>query len=263
MEPNYNEEVLKHTRAILDEVIRKHASLGNDFINLSSMKFEAAMDSLKTLGFSLDQLLKQFKTHTFIHPKIAQLLMKNGDEDIHCALSQVSVRNEKLARIVKNQMQQDGLKTSEILAIDGLAGNITNGPNFEPKLYIGNLRYAYKDDTIDEEENDFKRLHVQTVREMYKAMRDVPEPSKHVYDILRKCFYDKFKTKLPGIEFDEDESMDGELEGKIANMYMNSMGIENMDNLVKSLRFRGEKRPSKDMDATEENETRDKREREK
>lgn len=209
------------------------------------------LEKLKLGGWNF--VLKLFKTHTPVHPKIAQEMLKYGDDEMACTLCQGFVRNDKLVRIVK-QLAQREINMDEILAVDGLAGNISNGPNFELKHYIGNLRFANKGEPKSnfDEESDFKRLHAQTVREMYRMMADTPVPAKHIYDILRKCFYQTVGANLPEIEFSEEEDMDGELEGKIAIMYMNSMGREQMANLVKGLRLRGEKRPVNETETSED-----------
>lgn len=254
METNTSESLDSRIRELLNSTVDAFNANGEDSVTMKTMKLHTVgtvLEKLRLGGWSF--VLKLFKTHTPVHPKIAQELSKYGDDETACALSQCFVRNDKLVRIVK-QMAQREANMAEILAVDGLAGNISNGPNFEYKHYIGNLRFADKGEPKSnfDEESEFKRLHVQTVREMYRMMAGTPEPTKHVYDILRKCFYQTVGTNLPEIEFNEEEAMDGELEGKIAIMYMNNMKREQMESLVKSLRLRGEKRTVAETETSEE-----------
>ena len=260
MEINYQERLYNLNRELLNTVIQIQNAKGNDSTSMRTMKMHCVNAVLEYLDLGWGYLLRQFKTHTPVHPEIAKELVKNNDDELQCILSQIFVRNEKLVRIVKNMAQQ-GLNVNQILAVDGLSGNITNGPNFEYKHYIGNLRFAKKGEPkcSFDEESDFKRLHVQTVREMYEMMQDTPVPSKHIYNILRKCFHQTVGINLPEIEIDEDESIDDELEGKIAIMYMNTMGREKITSFVKCLRFKGDKRPAVEMEKGEENEPRKKR----
>lgn len=244
METNQPKTLDAQIRELLNSTVETFHTNGEDSVTMKTMKLHMVgmiLEKLQLGGWNF--VLKLFKTHTPVHPKIAQELLKYGDDEMACILCQGFVRNDKLIRIVK-QLAQREIKMKEILAVDGLAGNISNGPNFECKYYIGNLRFANKGEPKSnfDEESEFKRLHVQTVREMYKMMADTPNPTKHIYDILRKCFYQTIGAILPEIEFSEEELMNGELEGKIAIMYMNSMGREKMAELVKSLRLRGDKR---------------------
>lgn len=262
MEINQQQSLDGQIRELLNSTIDTFNTNGEDSVTMKTMK-------LHTVGIVLEKLrlggwnfvLKLFKTHTPVHPKIAQELLKYGDDEMACTLCQGFVRNDKLVRIVKQLAQHEELNMDKILGVDGLAGNISNGPNFEYKHYIGNLRFANKGEPKSnfDEESEFKRLHVQTVREMYDMMGNTPSPTKHIYDILRKCFYQTVGANLPEIEFEEKEAMDGELEGKIAIMYMNNMGRENMQSLVKSLRFRGEKRLATESETSEEENGTDKK----
>lgn len=254
MEINHHTSFDKQIRELLNSTIDTFNTNGEDSVTMRTIKLHTVgmvLDKLKLGGWNF--VLKLFKTHTPVHSKIAQELLKYGDDEMACALSQVFVRNDKLVRIVKQLAQLD-VNMNEILAVDGLAGNISNGPNFEYKHYIGNLRFADKGEPKSnfDEESEFKRLHVQTVREMYRMMEGTPVPEKHIYDILRKCFYQTVGTNLPEIEFKEEEAMNGELEGKIAIMYMNAMGRDRLKNVVNSLRFRGEKRTATELETNEE-----------
>lgn len=238
---------------LLHTVIQAYNTKENDVVTLKTIKLFAVGKVLEEFGIDWDHIFKLFKTHTPIHPSIAKELSQCGDEETACILSQIFVPSEKLSKLVK-KLSQNKLNMERILAVDGLAGNIMNGPNFEFKHYIGNLRFANASEPkfYFDEETDFRRLHVQTVRKMYQMLKDTPAPAKHAYDILRKCFYQEIQAELPEMQFKEDEEMDGDLETEIGIMYMETMGKDNMDKLLKSLRYRVEKRHAAEMEAAEE-----------
>lgn len=222
-----------------------------DSVTIKTMKLYIVGEVFRTFGLDWDFIFRLFKTHTPVHPKIVQEMLEHSDDDMGGALSQIFVKNEKLKSLTK-ALAAKGYDTDRLLAIDGLAGNITNKPNFEMKHYMGNLRFADKGERkfVFDEETEFKRLHVQAVREMYKMLGDAKFKPKHVYEILRKCYSDTADVNLPEIEF--EESLDEELEESLSEMYMTSMGRDNIMSFVKSLRFRGEKRPASEMEAVEE-----------
>lgn len=224
--------------------IRAYNIKEDDAVSIKTLKLMLVGKVMEGLGLDWTYLINLFKTHTPIHPEIGKELKQIGDEDVMGTISQMFVRNEKLVRLFK-VLTQHGKNMDKFLAVDGLGGNITNGPNFDQKHYVSHLRYGNKNDPKIYFDNDpeYKRLHVQTVREMYNMLGDAPVPEKQIYEIVRRCFMEMAKVTLPEIEFDDEEVVDPEVLGDCGEFYMKTMGKENIENLVKSLkRFRGDKR---------------------
>lgn len=247
MEKNFSQTISDSIQDLLNTVIRQHNVSMDDVVSLKTMKLITVGLVMQEFNITWDFFLKRFNTHTPVHPKIAQELLKNADEDTICTFSQIFVKNKKLLNMVKKLNPND---MNKMLAVDGLAGVISKKPNFNKKLYIGNLRFANKGENkfIFDEESEFKRLHVQTVRQMYEMLKDVTAPTKYVYDILTKNILDVAGVQLPMLEFTEDERLNGELEYKIATMYMESMGRENLEKFVETLRIHQEKRSNVEDD---------------
>lgn len=251
-----------YTQKILQEKIRDllHTSIQaynvkeNDAVNLKTLKLLLVGHVLETLGIDWSYLHYLHKNHTPVHPEMAKILMEVGDEDIVNTLAQGFVKNEKLIRMLKT-LTSHGLNMDKLLAVDGLGGNLSNGPNFEQKYYVGNLKYGHMLDrkTIFDNDPEYKRLHVQTVRELYNALKDVPVPEKQMYEIVRKCIEEMANVKLPEVEFTEEEMMDKKIQAECGRLYMESMGKENIISLAKSLkRFRGEKRANTERESESE-----------
>lgn len=159
---------------------------------------------LDAMGLSWDYVKKLLNTHILVHPEHVNVMMSVGDEEITSALAQGFVSKDKLARIMKS-LAQYKLNINQMLAVDGLAGNLNKEPNFEHKNYVANLRYGNKENekTPFDVDPDFKRKHVQAVREMYNRLGNVPAPEKQIYEILRKSFEEMTNINLPEIEFKE------------------------------------------------------------
>lgn len=253
-----------YTQKILQEKIRDllHTSIQaynlkeNDAVNLKTLKLLLVGHVLETLGIDWSYLHYLHKNHTPVHPEMAKLMLMQvgSDEDVTNALAQGFVKNEKLVRMLKT-LTQHGLNMDKLLAVDGLGGNLSNGPNFEQKHYVGNLKYGHMLDrkTVFDNDPEYKRLHVQTVRELYNALQDVKVPEKQMYEIVRKCIEEMAGIRLPAMEFEEDEVMDAKVQGECGRLYMESMGKENIVNLAKSLkRFRGEKRTATERESETE-----------
>lgn len=241
-------------RDLLYVSLRAHNIRDDDAVSLKTLKLMLVGKILDCYGIDWPFLLNHSKTHTPVHPDIVKELQQGDDEANHL-LAQKFVRNEKLMKILK-LMAQNGKQVSQILAVDGLGG--PSGLNFEPKHYIGNLRYGCSNDDAGTDNYfdkgpDCKRLHVQTVRHMYTMLDNVPVPEKQVYEILRQCFDEMARMKLPKLELEEHEVMDENLQDAVGRFYMNTMGQENILLFLKSgcvKKFRGEKRNLADRDET-------------
>lgn len=242
---NHNSKYLQEQiQDLLYASIRAYNIKEDDAVSFKTMKLMLVGKVLEGLGLDWTYVMNLFKTHTPIHPEIAKELKQVGDEDVIGTVSQIFVRNEKIIRLLK-VLAQNGKNMDKILAVDGLGGNITNGPNFDQKYYVSHLRYGNADDPkiYFDIDSEYKRLHVQTVRELYTMLGDAPVPEKQIYEILRRCFMEMAKVNLPEIEFGEEDLMDPKVQGECGVFYMETMGKENIENLVKGLkRFRGEKR---------------------
>lgn len=224
--------------------IRAYNLMEDDAVSLRTLKLMLVAKVLEGLGLEWNYIVDLYKTHTPVHPEIAKEFKRIGDEEVDCAVAQMFVRNEKLVRLLK-VLEQHEVNMNKILAVDGLAGSLHHGPNFERKLYVTNLRYGNRGDpkSCFDLDPEYKRLHVQTVREMYDMLGDAPAPAKQIYEILRASFEEMARVRLPYIEFLEDETMDARLQGRCGAFYMRAMGKENIESVVKGLkRFRGEKR---------------------
>lgn len=242
---NLNSEFLQEQiQDLLYASIRAYNLKEDDAVSMKTLKLMLVGKVLEGLGLEWSYLINLFKTHTPIHPEIGKELKQIGDEEVTGTVAQVFVRNEKFVRLLKI-LGQHGKNMDKILAVDGLGGNLTHGPNFEQKYYVSNLRYGYKDTTkmYFDLDPEYKRLHVQTVREMYDMLGIAPVPEKQIYEILRQCFEEIAKVTLPAVELEKDERVDPKMQKKCGTFYMRTMGKDNVENIVKTLkRFRGEKR---------------------
>lgn len=229
---------------LLHASIRAYNLKEEDAVSIRTLKLMLVGKVLEDLGLEWTYLLNLFKNHTPIHPEIGKELKETGDEDVISSVAQVFVRNDKLVRLLK-VVAQHGKNVDKILAVDGLGGNLANGPNFEQKYYVNNLRYGNKHDfkMYFDVDPEFKRRHVQTVRQMYNMLGEAPVPEKQIYEILRRCVEEMTKVMLPQLEWQEDELMDAKVQAKCGQFYIKTMGKECIEQLAKSLkRSRGEKR---------------------
>ena len=235
-------------RELLYEMIRSSNLKENDAVSYRTFKIMLVSRVIEELDLTWAYLINLFKTHTPIHPEIAKELQKVGDEDLHNTIAQIFVRNEKLSRIIKGLTQQ-GHDMDALLAVDGLGG--PHAPNFEHKYYVNNLKFGGKADSksIFDNEPEYKRKHVQTIRELYTKLEKVPCPEKQIYQILRYTFHDMGCVKLPELEW--DEKLDTLLQNECSQYYREVMGKENIENLLKTIkRTRAEKRTLEREDET-------------
>lgn len=224
---------------LLYTMIQAHNIRDDDAVSLRTLKLMLLGRVLKRFGLNWAEMNILLKTHTPVHAEMVRELQSGGEEDT--ILAQVFVRNEKLIRLVKAALQ-NGKNVNKILAVDGLGG--PSGLNFDPKHYVGNLRYGSDDNTLFDKGPECRRLHVEAVRKMYDMLEGSPAPERQVYEILRQCFEEMAQVKLPKLE--EEEGMDAALREDVSHFYMSVMGDENIRDLVKATclkRFRGEKRP--------------------
>lgn len=235
-------------QSYLDERIRDHIHISlrahnirdDDAVSIKTLKLLLVGRVLDIFGLDWGYLVSLFKTHTPVHPEMAKALQCE-EEEVNQVLAQVFVRNEKLIRLLK-VFAQNGKNVNRLLAVDGMAHH---GLTFEQKHYIGHLRYGASD-TFFEKGPEYRRLHVQTVRQMYDMLEGAPVPEKQVYEILRQCLEEMQRFRCPKVEFGEGEELDPKRQAEVGRFYMQAMGRENVQLYVRNVaakRFRGEKRP--------------------
>lgn len=234
---------------LLYDSIRAHNVREDDDVSLKTLKLMLVGRMLKCYNLDWMYVINLFKTHTPVHSEMVKELQ--GKEEVNLTLAQKFVRNEKLLRMMKTYAQ-NGNNLNQLLAVDGLGG--PSGLNFDPKHYIGNLRYGKSEDLFDEDP-ECRRQHVLTVRQMYDMLKSAPVPEKHIYEILRRCFEEMARTKLPKIEFEQNEGIDEKLQSKVGRFYMSAMGKANIQSFLKCAcmkKFRGEKRTATEREEESE-----------
>lgn len=229
-------------RELLHASIRAHDVRENDAVSLRTLKMMLVAQVLETLGLDWNYAVNLFKTHVPVHPELARELTSVGDEEVTNAFAQMFVRTEKIQRLAK-LLNQSRVNVDRVLAVDGLGGNLEKGPSFDYKHYVGNLKYGNRGQAkgFFDTDPEYKRAHVQTVRDLYGKLEKAPAPKKHVYEILRGCFAEMAKVKLPEIEM--EETIDKKLQRECRDHYIKVMGKEKIESVARNLRrFRGEKR---------------------
>lgn len=206
-----------------------------DLMTLRTKKMFLISNVMTALGVKWKYLFNLFKTQSFVHSNIAKRIM-NGEDDVDSLLAQGFVRNEKLLRIFKNVSSVN----DQLMAVDGLMGNLSNGPNFDYKHYLQNLKIDEPKSTFDDEP-EYKRKHVLMVRLMYKELVGITEPSKHIYNILREIFKMTLEVELPVLT-DFNESLPENVKDNCMMIYLSHMLQNEIEDLFKSLKVRGEKR---------------------
>ena len=184
---------------LLYEMIWSSHLKENGAVSHRTFKIMLVNRVIKELDLTWTYLINLFKTHTPIHSEIVKKLQKVGDKDLHNTIAQIFERNEKLSRMAKGLIQQ-GHDMDALLVVDGLGG--PNAPNFEHKYYVSHLKFGGKADSrsIFDNEPEYKQKHVQTIRELYKKLENVPSPEKQIYQFLRYTFLDMASVKLPELE---------------------------------------------------------------
>lgn len=198
---------------------------------------------LKCYNYSLEDLYHYMKTRTAVHPVWHQKLLKFKDDD--GVLSEKYIRTDKLIRILKNNPTEN---VEYLLAIDGLSGNLSAGPNFDYKRYLNNLVVGPEGERIDNMDYfpDYKRKHVQTIRKLYILLRkhtSEPGMEKHIYIIMKQIIQDEFLKELPTLE-DGPKALPEDVYMEAIELYDLNMKENEVRDLVNSLRWRGEKRCS-------------------
>lgn len=248
-----NHSLTQDILELLLATIRAHNFSENDSVNLRTLKLTLVGNVLQGVNMKWEYLLGIFKTHTPIHPEISKELEAIEEDDIPNALAQIFVRTKKITSMMK-QAAQHGIDVHRLLAVDGLSGPIVNGPNFETKMYIENLKYGNMGDvkSVFDTDPEYKRLHAQVVRQLYVKLGRIPQPAQQVYEIVRLAILEVTQMSLPEIEFQKEEMLNKKIQKEYVKFYVESMGKANIDNLVKTLkRSRGEKRSHPDREAEE------------
>ncbi|GFV21460.1 uncharacterized protein TNCV_4999161 [Trichonephila clavipes] len=117
------------------------------------------------LDLTFQGLNQLINTHTPVDPEVAKVILRCTHKHDETILAQDFVKNERLNRLIQSMVKSGQANTiSTLLAIDGLIGpKLNNGPQFEYKKYIENLKYSLSGEQgrYDREEEDVvKRTHV-------------------------------------------------------------------------------------------------------
>lgn len=237
-------------RDLVHTVYKYYGDRDGDLINLRTLNLKFLGQVMKALGLTWTQVTQIYKNQIPVHPEIAREFLNHGDEEMESVLAQGFVRNDKLIRIVKQLSSHEDSIIDELLAVDGLLGNISNGPNFEHKYYINNLRFGLIGPKSDfDEEPDYKRLHAQAVRRMYVTLRsrNIPQQPLIINTLLHQIIKDTVNVELPSIS-DNSIDVNEELLEECKDEYFSIMHKKLIHELVKSLRRRGEKRTASNED---------------
>lgn len=248
-----NQHLTQDIRELLLASIRAYNLNENDAVNLRTLKLMLVGHVVQGVRLDWEYLMGLFRTHIPIHPKMSKELEMLEEDDIGNLLAQIFIRTKKVVNMVKTGVQQ-GLDMNRILAVDGLGGNIANGPNFEHKLYVENLKYGNVGDEkfVFDTDPEYKRLHAQVVRQLYLKLNRTPKPAQQVYEIVRRALLEGVQMTLPEIELQKEDRMDKKLQKECVTLYLESMGKANMESLTKTLkRSRGEKRAHPDREVEE------------
>lgn len=206
----------------------------SDLTTYRSRNIHLVTSIMKKLRLKISWFNHLFKTHSYVHPNIAETLM-NGDEEVETLLAQGLVRNDKLLKILKNGLHD------EILAVDGLSGNLYNGPNFDYKHYLQNLKHESPQSHYDEDPK-YRRKHCLLVRDMYKELKNVTnEPAKHVYSILRGIFKEVMDVELPPVK-DMTETLPADVESRCTMTYLGRLTKKEVEDIFKNIKLRNEKK---------------------
>ncbi|GFR27183.1 uncharacterized protein TNCT_415801 [Trichonephila clavata] len=121
-------------------------------------------------------------------------------DGIESILAQDFVQNERLNRLIQNVVKSGQSNTiSTLLAIDGLIGpKLNNGPQFEYKKYLENLKYSSSGEQgrYDREDDDLvKRTHVFAIRKVYKEVKNL-QSDENVDSKLMHCVYQVMSSML-------------------------------------------------------------------
>ncbi|GFV92789.1 uncharacterized protein TNCV_2648601 [Trichonephila clavipes] len=110
----------------------------NDLVTIHTLKYRILNDLMTKLDLTFQGLNQLINTHTPVDPEVAKVILRCTHKHDETILAQDFVKNERL-----NRLSGQANTTSTLLAIDGLIGpKLNNGPQFEYKKYIENLKYS-------------------------------------------------------------------------------------------------------------------------
>lgn len=203
-----------------------YSQISNFTVSFKEVNREIVYAVMKYLDLSMVDLYRHYKTHTVVHAS--------------WGLFGRYVRTEKLLRMIKDRKD-----APQLLAVDGLGGNLNSGPHFEYKAYMPNLTIGPEGAAVDYMDTfpEYKRKHVQTVRKMYEVLKDVEEPQKYVYSVMQTMCKEVSNKELPSLK---EEVLDPTLLEKALDMYVTNMEKKEMEELFNHLKCKGEKRSSED-----------------
>lgn len=196
---------------------------------------------------TVGELYHFLKTHTPIHARFHERCKEMTGEE--CEPGTRFIRNDRLLRLLKTKQraveERLGVSVDELLAVDGLGGNLGNGPNFEHKNYLANLVVGPEGEPADANNDhpECRRKHVRAVRKMYAALQGhakAADVGKYVYAILREVVRDDIKRELPPLG-EELEPLAESAHEDAMHVYYETMDQKDIRDYVASLRWRERK----------------------
>ncbi|GFV82856.1 uncharacterized protein TNCV_1178711 [Trichonephila clavipes] len=190
--------------SLLPEIFQ---SGSNDLVNIHTFKYRILNDLMTKLDLTFQGLNQLINTHTPVDPEVAKVILRCTHKHDEIILAQDFVKNERLNRLIQSMVKSGQANTiSTLLAIDGLIGpKLNNGPQFEYKKYIENLKYSLSGEQgrYDWKEDDLvKRTHVCAARKVYKELEnyesDVDSKFMHcVYQVMSNILKKSAGLELP------------------------------------------------------------------
>lgn len=135
---NFDERI----QDLIQDFYQEHEVLEfDDLTTLRSIHLRLVERVLRKINLTWNALTNILKGNTIVHPENAKILKPYCDEEMELNLAQYFVRNDKLIKFLK-QLSHHDFNVDAFLAVDGMVGNVVNGPNYEYKNYIQNLSFA-------------------------------------------------------------------------------------------------------------------------
>jgi hypothetical protein len=163
---------------------------------------------VKHCGLKWSNICQIWLNYKFVHPENARELVR-ADADLENVLAQGFVKSDKLLEILQSVSGKTDV--NRLLAVDGMMmANrahcvLGNGPNFEHRHYLGNLKISSVSERSSFDETpDIKVRHVRAVRLVYAILKRAGiegDCSRHVYGVMQKLW--KHIIHLPGPEAPE------------------------------------------------------------
>jgi hypothetical protein len=197
---------------------------------------------VKQYRLKWNEIIQTLSKDVYVHPENAKQLLVRPDKDSEYLLAQGFVRPDKLIRVLKSAAAAHA-DVERLLAVDGLMGTLTDGPNFEVRHYLNNLKISTDSKrSIFDEEPDYRVNHVRAVRHIYSILKTggITDVSGHVYGVLQNLL--KKFTNLPG----NGPEVSADVLDECRKAYESVMSEHDMFRVCQNLKLRNEKRSSEE-----------------